>query len=300
MDSLVDELARVRVVLVQPAYHGNLGQVARAMRNFGLSRLAIVGGDADPDAREARWYARAEGEPILDLAERFDSLEAAVADCRAVIGTSRRTGRDRGPGESPEETLDALKPWRSPWPTALVFGGEGSGLSSHDFDLCQHHVVIPTDPACPSLNLAHAVAVVGYILSRAARADAAIAEGASATPPAKHELLEAMYAHARRVWVRIGYILTPDPDTMLRRWRRILGRARLTESDVRVVRAMLHQTDWCAEVARIPQGGVKDAPPGFFDKHRVRLSAAPEEWPEGATNGRGADANGDPGVKRRE
>ncbi len=50
MSVLTDALARVRVVLVEPEYNGNLGQVARAMRNFGLGRLDIVGGKADPDS----------------------------------------------------------------------------------------------------------------------------------------------------------------------------------------------------------------------------------------------------------
>ncbi len=300
MENLVEKLARVRVVLVQPMYNGNLGQAARAMRNFGLSRLVLVGGEADPESNEARWYARAEGQPILDGAQRVDSLPAALADCRMVIGTSRRSGRDRGPAGGPEEVFAALRPWRSPWPTALVFGNETSGLASGDFDLCQHHILIPTDPGCPSLNLAHAVAVVGYVLARAVREDGGAAEAPAAAPPATHAVLEAMYAHARRVWVRIGYILTPDPDTMLRRWRRIFGRARLTESDARVVRALLHQTDWCAEVAGIPQGGAKDAPPGFFDKHRVRLESRPDERSEGATGGRGGGASGGRGNKRGE
>lgn len=283
MSVLTDALARVRVVLVEPEYNGNLGQVARAMRNFGLGRLDIVGGKADPDSDEARWYARAEGQVILDGVRRHASLAAAVADCRTVIGTSRRVGHDRGHGSDPDAVFREATPWAVPWDSALVFGREANGLYTPEIDMCQWHVLIPSDEACPSLNLSHAVAVTGYALAQAARAGLEVPARETVLPPAAHDLLEAMYAHAKRVWVRIGYIQTPNPSTFLRRWRRIFGRARLTESDVRVVRALLHQTDWVAEVADLPKGGPTEAEPGVFDKHKVRLTAEPEEWPGSAS-----------------
>jgi tRNA/rRNA methyltransferase len=276
MARLTASFERVRVVLVEPTYDGNLGQVARAMRNFGLSRLVLVGGTADPDADEARWYARAEGQQVLDGVVRHATLAEAVADCRTVIGTSRRQGGTRGYGQDPEPVFRETAPWAVAWETALVFGREANGLHTAELDLCQHFVAIPTDDDCPSLNLAHAVCITGYALSQAARQAQRIVERED-EPPADHDLLEAMYAQARRVWVRIGYLHTPNPDTMLRRWRRIFGRARLTASDVAVVRSMLHQTDWAAEIAEIPQGGAKEAPPGFFDKHKVHLQPAPDE-----------------------
>ena len=297
MAALTDTFARIRVVLVGPTYDGNLGQVARAMRNFGLSRLTLVGGKADPDADEARWFARAEGQAVLDNVVRRDTLAEALADCRCVIGTSRRQGHARGHGSSPGEIFAATTPWSAPWETAIVFGREAHGLYTEELDLCQHHLVIPSDEACPSLNLAHAVVVVGYMLSEAARADLARrAEAAvsdAETDPAPHDVLEAMYAQAQRVWKRIGYIQTPKPSTHLRRWRRIFGRAKLTESEVRVVRALLHQTDWVAEIAEIPQGGPEEAPSGFFDKHRVHLSVGAEEREPAPSNGRPQDADGD-------
>ncbi len=276
MASLSSTFERVRVVLVEPTYDGNLGQVARAMRNFGLARLSLVGGTADPDADEARWYARAEGQRVLDGVVRHATLAEAVADCRTVIGTSRRQGGARGYGQDPDTVFRETRPFSVPWETALVFGREANGLHTAELDLCQYFVAIPTDDDCPSLNLGHAVCVTGYALSQAARQALDIVDR-DEEPPAEHDLLEAMYAQARRVWVRIGYIHTPNPDTMLRRWRRIFGRARLTGNDVAVVRSMLHQTDWAAEIAEIPPGGAKEAPPGFFDKHKVHLQPSDDE-----------------------
>jgi tRNA/rRNA methyltransferase len=273
VESLASRLSRVRVVLVEPTYDGNLGKVARAMCNFGLTRLVLVGGDADPKSDEARWYARAEGEPLLESALRVESRQTALDGCRMTIGTSRRLGRKRGEARQPEDVLGETAPWRAEWDTAIVFGREAHGLSTGELDLCQRLLWIPTDPACPSLNLSHAVSIVGYVVAKLAREDL----DAGATPlsaePAAAELLEAMYQHARRVWLRIGYLHHQNPDAILRRWRQIFARTLLTEYDVRVVRALVHQTDWVAGVAGIPPGGPPEAPPGFFDKHREWESA---------------------------
>lgn len=295
--SLVDTFARIRVVLVEPTYNGNLGQVARAMRNFGLLQLSLVGGKADPDSDEARWYARDEGQCILDGARRWASLPEALADCRTVIGTSRRLGGGRGPAVDPEPLFRNIRPWRLPWETALVFGREAHGLWTEELDLCQHLLTIPSDPGCPSLNLSHAVSLVGFVLSQTARADLANelpppVEDPAASPPAGHDLLEAMFNQAKRVWVRIGYFNTPNPDTKLRRWRKIFNRAQLSESDVRVIRSMLHQTDWVASKAGLPPGGAKDLPSGFFDKHAIRLAPGPDEPPPPRPDGRKGSPNG--------
>ncbi|MDQ7007653.1 MAG: TrmH family RNA methyltransferase [Acidobacteriota bacterium] len=270
MESLVAGLSRVRVVVVEPAYDGNLGQLARAMSNFGLTRLHLVGGSADPDSDEARWYARDEALKVLEGVRRHGSLLEAVADCRMVIATSRRLGRRRGPVQTPGELFEELAPWRAPWETAIVFGREAHGLSTAELDLCQRVIWIPTDPAHPSMNLAHSVAVVGYALATAARAGDYGRVDEEQSEPADRESVEAMFQHARRVWVRIGYLHYQNPDAILRAWRKLFARTGLTGRDLRVIRALLHQTEWVAKVAGIPPGGPEEAPEGMFDKHGER------------------------------
>jgi tRNA/rRNA methyltransferase len=267
MESLTDSLSRIRIVVVEPTYDGNLGQLARAMSNFGLSRLVLVGGDADPRSDEARWYARAEASDVLDHVRRVDTLLEAIDGCRTVIGTSRRLGKKRGPAKTPEKLFESLRPWRREWSSAIVFGREAHGLSTDELDLCQHLMWIPSDPEHPSLNLAHSIAVIGYVLSRVARADVGDEPEEEPFVPADQLSIESMFQHARRVWLRIGYLHYQNPDAILRRWRRIFARSGLDEKDIRVVRAALHQTEWVAKVAGIPPGGPQDAPEGMFDKH---------------------------------
>src|SRR5438874_13739527 len=79
-----------RVVLVRPHYPGNLGAVARVMRNFGLSRLVLVDPLADPRDPEARRLAT-HGESILDGAAIVSDLSTALADCLIAAATSAKT-----------------------------------------------------------------------------------------------------------------------------------------------------------------------------------------------------------------
>lgn len=275
MESLERNFRRLKIVIVDPTYNGNLGQVARAMSNFGLRRLALVGGKADPSSEESRWFAREEAADVLQHAEHHATLDEAVAGCKMVIGTSRRLGRKRGTGLLAEEAFGELRPWSSPGETALVFGREAHGLSTPEIDRCQRTIWIPSDPAHPSLNLAHAVAVVCYALAKTAR------ETLDAPPPreelelAEREQVEAMIQQARRVWIRIGYLKHQNPDAVLRSWRKLFARTGLTDHDVRIVRGLLHQTEWVAKVAGIPLEGPDGADPELFDKHG-RYSQAPE------------------------
>lgn len=271
MTETTGRFQRLRVVLVEPQYDGNLGQVARAMRNFGLFRLVLVAGDADPTADESRWFAREEGAPILDAVVRVATLGEAIADCAVVIGCSRRSGKYRGTPQTPEQIWAEARPWSAAHETALVFGREAHGLTTGELDMCHRVLSIPSDEACPSLNLAHAVAVVGYTLMAAHAADSGAAEllRDDEAEPASSEQIEGMFQHLRRVWYRIGYLNPQNPEAILRRWRRILHRGTMSVHDINVIRAMAHQTDYIAKLAKVPEGGPTEAPE-MFNKHQNR------------------------------
>jgi hypothetical protein len=53
---LVMGLARVKIVLVEPAGALNVGSVARVMKNMGLSQLVLVNPQCDPlGEKRGRW-----------------------------------------------------------------------------------------------------------------------------------------------------------------------------------------------------------------------------------------------------
>jgi len=155
---------RISVVLVSPRNPLNIGAVARAMANFGFSRLSVVA-PFEPHWREAR---SAIGAPDL-LNNAFESLSLAdaIRDCTLVLGTGTLTHRK---AEQPVVRLDKLAPLveralHGGGQIALVFGPEKHGLTREDLSWCHMLVEIPTDAQQPSMNLGQAAAVCMYELA---------------------------------------------------------------------------------------------------------------------------------------
>ena len=84
----MDDLANIRVVLVEPSHPGNIGAVARAMKTMGVADLALVRPQRFPDA-QATWRA-AGAVDVLDAAKVFEDLDDAIADCALIAGASAR------------------------------------------------------------------------------------------------------------------------------------------------------------------------------------------------------------------
>ncbi|BAB59720.1 hypothetical protein [Thermoplasma volcanium GSS1] len=160
-DGLAD---RIWVVLVQPKYQGNIGAVARSMKNSGLSKLIIVGNRPDDEA-----FARSMGgRQILENAEIVDSLEEIVHRFTIVAGTSSTASsnlkRFRRLPVDPETFWKQMESQTGK--VALVFGREDDGLRNEELDLCNYFIYIPGNPDYPVYNLSHAVAIVLYVMYR--------------------------------------------------------------------------------------------------------------------------------------
>lgn len=136
---------------------------------------------------------------------------------------------------------------------ALLFGREDHGLSDADLDLCTHLVYLPTSAAYPALNVAQTVAIAAYELRRAL--DAGVQEVPDDPEEefllADHVTREAMYAHLDEALYAIGFLKDGQIEGMMRRLRRLLGRAELTRGDVQVVRGIARQILWLAREAKL-------------------------------------------------
>src|SRR5918992_6223780 len=113
-------LANLRVVLVHPRGSGNVGSIARAMKNLGLTDLSIVG-----KARTRSFWARAmavHGRDILGRAKCYDTIREAIADCALVVGTTCRAGLYRRHSQSPRELAPAVVAAAQSGKVALLFG----------------------------------------------------------------------------------------------------------------------------------------------------------------------------------
>ncbi|MEE9217446.1 MAG: RNA methyltransferase [Acidobacteriota bacterium] len=232
-------LAGVSIVLAEPQNPLNIGAVARAMRNFGLSRLRLVRPRAFPHPEAGRMAAGAKR--VIEEAQTFDSLAAALLDHTLALAFTRREGKGRRPFLTPEDAARrAIETVIAGGRTALVFGREDHGLSNASLRLCQEVVVIPSDPGCASLNLAHAVALASYeIFLEAARPHLL-----QRMPRASIAELQALLQHWRSALLAVSFLDPKHPERMMRYFERLFGRAALSPRDVRILRGLAHQMEW--------------------------------------------------------
>lgn len=236
-------LDRVRVVLVRPKSSGNVGSVARAMKNFGVSDLALVA-----PRRYRRSAAEAMAVHAADLlasSRRHAALAEAVADCAWVVGTTCRPGAYRRRPLTPQAAASEIVSTARSQRVALVFGPEDHGLSNADLKLCHEIVTIPTHSAYPSLNLSQAALLCLYEVFRLRH------PAAARTPSlATSERLERMYEHLGRALLRIGFLHGDNPEHIMFSVRRIFGRARLDDREVAIWLGVARQIEWFADRGR--------------------------------------------------
>jgi tRNA/rRNA methyltransferase len=231
-------LANIRVVLVEPQHSGNIGAVARAMKNMALSRLVLVN-PADHLAMEARMMAM-HALDILQQAQVVDTLTQAIADAGYVVGTTRRIGKSRQAQQTSRSIAPLLLELAASNPIALVFGREDSGLSNDELARCHELITIPAHPTFGSLNLAQAVLLVCYELYVSA------AGQPLASPPllATTAEVERLYARMQVVLRRIGFLHGSNPDRMMGYFRRFFARVGLKSRDVNVFLGVFRQIEW--------------------------------------------------------
>ncbi|HET8562313.1 MAG TPA: RNA methyltransferase [Candidatus Binatia bacterium] len=234
-------LENIRIVLVRLQGSGNVGSVARAMKNTGLTDLAIVG-----KARTGSFWARAmavHGRDILSQARCFNSIREAVADCSLVLGTTCRSGLYRKHSQSPREVAPEIVAAARTGKVALIFGPEDHGLSNKDLEHCQLLITIPIRPDYPSLNVAQAVVICLYEIYLASLEP--VSE--SNVQRASAESVERLFDRMRSSLLKIGFLDSENPEHMLLAFRRILGRAGLEDKDVRIFTGLFRQIEWYAD-----------------------------------------------------
>ena len=151
----------IRIVLVGTTHPGNIGAVARAMKNMGLSDLALVNPRFFPHEEAT---ARASGATdVLDSALVVTTLADALIDCVYVAGASARSRTISWPSMGPRDCAERMINESENGKVAAVFGPEKTGLHNDDLDLCNTLLTIPTAPGFSSLNLAMAVQVLACL-----------------------------------------------------------------------------------------------------------------------------------------
>lgn len=236
---------RICFVLVAPSHPGNIGSAARAIKTMGFTRLTVV------DPRHADY--RDQPDAIALAAGAADVL-AASKHCetllQALSGVTTAfamTGYDRQYGPpmldmqaAARDAAAALQEHRADQ-IAFVFGTERDGLRNEDVERCQFCCAIPAGAAFSSLNLAQAVQIAAYECQLAVRGTAQVQTAQirfDSEAPVSVAALEGLYAHLEQAIVRIGYLDPAEPKHLMSRLRRLLNRARPTQSELDLLRGI--------------------------------------------------------------
>jgi tRNA (cytidine32/uridine32-2'-O)-methyltransferase len=236
-----EQLANVRVVMVNTTLPGNIGSAARAMKTMGLSDLVLVD-PKKPINDEA--VARSSGATdILDAAKVVSTLDEAIEDCGLVIGTSARSRSIPWPLLNPRECAERTILTSNRQKVAILFGREDRGLTNDELAKCQAHVHIPTNPDYSSLNIASAIQVICYELRMAIE---------SKVHPesqfwgvdwdkelASAQELEGFMSHLESVMVKTGFLDPDNPRYVMTRLRRLFNRSLPDKVEINVLRGIL-------------------------------------------------------------
>ncbi|MBW1704883.1 MAG: RNA methyltransferase [Deltaproteobacteria bacterium] len=235
------KLDHIAIVLAQPQIPENIGAVARAMNNMGLSRLVLVK-PKNPDLSRVQKMATGSSIDILEKMETHEDMKEALGPYHYVIGTTARIGSHRPALTQPRYLARDLISISQDNHVAILFGPEDRGLSNEQLRYCHSIATIPT-ARFSSLNLAQAVMIVCYEIFLASKDKAP-----EFTPRLADKFeLEGMYDHVKDVCMKIGFINPQNPEHWMLNIRRFLSRLPLRAREVKVIRGLCRQIDWYTE-----------------------------------------------------
>jgi len=253
----------IKIILMRTTHPGNVGAVARAMKNMGLRQLDLVKPEFNKLISEDEALKRSAGaEELIHSAQIYSNLDASIADCQIVIGASARSRKMPWPLMNPrdcaEHVLKLLRASRltekAPSPNfkaAFLFGQEASGLSNEELQRCHYHVNIPAVADFSSLNLAMAVQVITYELRMAFLAQAEHLQNAMTTsilspesegwdePLASVSEVEAFLTHLEQTLIQTEFHDPANPRQLMTRLRRLYQRTHLDQVEVNILRGIL-------------------------------------------------------------
>lgn len=234
------------IILVEPQLGENIGMVARAMANFGLTELRIVN-PRDGWPNEKARAAASRADHVIDGVVVYDDLQAAVADLNFVFATTARERDGFKPVRGPVEAGRALRARsRAGQRTGILFGRERFGLSNEEITLADEIVTFPVNPEFASLNIAQAVLLMSYEWMKSGleqETDTAFTGPDMA--PATKEQLHGLFEHLESALEARGYFrpATKKPK-MVDNLRAVLTRAGFAEAELKVLRGVVASLDY--------------------------------------------------------
>ena len=227
------------VVLVEPQLGENIGAAARAMANFGLSRLRLVKPAQGWPNEKARAMA-AGADRVLDGAALYDTLADAIGDCNFVLAATARNHDQAKPVIGAAAAAAEMAPRVAARENvAVVFGRERNGLENHEVARADRIITLPVNPAFASLNLAQAVVIVAYEWFKQAGGELPFASPQK-SPPAAKQQLDAFFSDLERELDKVEFFRPEEKrGTMGVNLRNIFQRMQPSQQDMRTLHGVI-------------------------------------------------------------
>ncbi|MBX3582552.1 MAG: RNA methyltransferase [Rhizobiaceae bacterium] len=242
------------IILVEPQLGENIGMVARAMANFGLSELRLVNPRDGWPSEKAR-AAASRADHVVDAAVVYDDLAAALADLNFVYATTARQRDGFKPVRGPVEAGRVLRTRAaSGQRTGIMFGRERFGLYNEEVAMADEIVTFPVNPEYASLNIAQAVLLMSYEWMKSGLgSETDTAFSSPAIQPAEKHQLQGLIDHLEAALDARGYFRpAAKKPKMLDNLRAVFTRPGFAEPEIKVLRGILASLDYFSP--RSPRG----------------------------------------------
>jgi tRNA/rRNA methyltransferase len=233
------------IILVEPQMGENIGMVARAMANFGLSELRLVN-PRDGWPNEKAQAAASKADHVIEGTRVFETLEAAIADLNFVYATTARERDGFKPVRSPVVAAQTLRArFTAGEGTGILFGRERWGLSNEEVALADEIVTFPVNPAFASLNIAQAVLLMSYEWMKSGMEDlGSVPFQATEQTQSTKEQLFGLFDQLEEALDSRNYFHPPaKKPKMIDNLRAVLSRRAFTEQEISVMRGVISSLD---------------------------------------------------------
>ncbi len=231
------------IILIGAQLGENIGSVARAMLNFGLTDLRLVSPRPGWQLERA-FKASAGADALIENRREFSSTNDAIADLSFVVATSARARDMVKAVLTPAEVAKRIEGLASAHEDAragILFGCERTGLDNDDISKADVLCRVPLNPDFSSLNLAQAVLLLSYELYKVTDKTTMEVLPTPDTRPANRDEVLGMFSHLEAALDSSGFLAPEEKKpAMMRNIRNMFHRASLTEQDIRTFRGMIN------------------------------------------------------------
>ena len=211
----------VQIVLVETSHPGNIGSVARAMKNMGLANLSLINPKKFPHQEATALAGNATD--VLDNAKIFSSIQEAVNTSKVIYATSARERTIEWPTLTANDAASEIQELvANEIEVSILFGREDRGLTNDELRLANKHLIIPAHPDYPVLNIAMSTQVVCYELYQAAQKNSV--ESWQDFPEYTSEELNNLIDHFNETVIALELVDPNNPKQIMTRMERMFRR----------------------------------------------------------------------------